>query len=74
MASGTDADMAQVVLSTIGTTSDDTPPHISCNTLSTFLMIRLIRYILGILATVGAAYAAPVLFHFFRALSLVQIG
>jgi hypothetical protein len=38
------------------------------------LMILPIRYLLGILATIGATYAAPVLFHFFRALSLVQVG
>jgi hypothetical protein len=38
------------------------------------LMILQMRYLLGILATVGATYAAPVLFHFLKALSLVQIG
>ena len=37
-------------------------------------MIISIRFLLGILATVGATYAAPVLFHLFRALSLIQIG
>jgi hypothetical protein len=71
-----DADMEQVVPSTIG----HKHPMTNCCHRTTdcpgtaFLMIMLIRYILGTLATVGAAYAAPVLFHFFRALSLVQIG